>query len=202
MLQNDKTHLHKNIIGVTGISGSGTSTVSAILAEHGGFVISADALARDVMKKGQPAYYNVLEAFPELCGTDVNGELNRKALSQIVFFNPQKLAVLESIIHPIVIAKTTELLDNDYPFSVIDAPLLIEPGMHKLCHSVWLVTATKETRIQRIMARDGIDTSAATRRIKCRKGDKFLRSYADIIIENNGSLENLRMSIEEILGSI
>jgi len=188
--------IQNNIIGATGITGSGTSTVSAILAELGGFIIYADKLSHEVILKGQPAYEKILSAF----GEDIlftNGEINRKALGTKVFGNSEKLAALESIIHPEVIAKTHELLAQaqGFPFAVIDAPLLIESGMYKMCKSVWLVTATDKNRLARIMSRDGIDTETATRRLKSRAGDDVLRPYADVIIENNSDIASLREQI-------
>jgi len=192
MTQNNK------IIGVTGITGSGTSTVTALLSEiFGGFVICADKLAHEVMLKGQPAYDKVLDNFGKEV-LDCSGEINRKALGAKVFGNRKKLAVLESIIHPEVIAKTHELLAQavGFPFSVIDAPLLIESGMHKICHWVWLVTADNDIRLQRIQSRDGIDRETAVRRLKSRTGDDFLRPYAHAIIENNSDIVSLRQVVE------
>ena len=86
-----------SVIGITGITGSGTSTVSAILAEQGGYVISADKLAREVIQKGQPAYDEVVRVFGPSVITDsnCNQEIDRKALGAMVFGNPQKLALLE-----------------------------------------------------------------------------------------------------------
>jgi len=197
MTQNNKL----KVIGVTGITGSGTSTVSAILAEAGGFVISADKLAHDVMQKGQPAYERILKEFPVPEILLPNGEINRKVLGSMVFANPQKLTLLEAIIHPQVIAKTQELLlqAHSHPFAVIDAPLLIESEMHKICDSVWLITATDDIRIARIKTRDGIDNETATRRLKSRKGDSVLRPYANVIIENNGELKNLHQVVVRYL---
>jgi len=187
------------IIGVTGITGSGTSTVSAILAEHGGFVINADKLAHNAMQDGEPTYNKIIDAFGAEVAT--NGQIDRRVLGEIVFNNPNKLALLESIIHPYVISKTKELLERatDHPFAVIDAPLLIESGMYKMCNLVWLVTATDDTRLARIMARDGIDLLAATRRLKNRNGDNALRPYANVVIENNADIAMLRTVIKETL---
>ena len=191
------------IIGITGISGSGTSTVSAILEEiHGGFVISADKLAHEVILKGQPAYDQLLAIF----GQDIlqpNGEIDRKALGTKVFGDGEKLAVLEAIIHPHVIAKTQQLLAQaaaqGFPFAVIDAPLLIEAGMHNMCHTVWLVTAPEATRRERIMSRDGIDGETAGRRLQSRVGDDALLPHAHTVIENAGDLAGLRQMLMQMI---
>jgi len=192
--------IQNKIIGVTGITGSGTSTVSAILAELGGFVIYADKLAHEVILKGQAAYEKIHSTF----GEDIlqpDGEINRKTLGAKVFGNPEKLVALELIIHPEVIAKTHQLLAQaqNFPFAVIDAPLLIESGIYKMCNSVWLVTATDDNRLARIIARDGIDLEIATRRLKSRVGDASLRPYADVIIENDEDIASLRKQVTAAL---
>ena len=177
------------VIGVTGISGSGKTLVTRILAYMGGFPVEADPLAHSLMQKGRLAYEEILSAF----GTyilDEQGEIHRPALGKLVFEDKEKLAVLESIIHPKVAAKTIELIaeaekTGAYKFAIIDAPLLIEAGMHKLCNSCWLVTASHQTRLKRIMARDNITQEAAEKRLVSRSGDETLRPFADVIIENN-----------------
>jgi len=184
-----------NVIGVTGITGSGTSTAAKILAERGGLVINADKLAHEIMLKGEAAYEKITEAFgAEIL--DGGGEINRRKLGIKVFGNAAEMAKLENIIHPEVIAKAEILLQNNqHPFAVIDAPMLIESGMNKLCGMVWLITANDDIRLARIQARDGISQETAERRLKSRKGDDFLKSYADVIIENNGSLHDLESKI-------
>jgi len=188
-----------SVIGITGITGSGTSTVSAILAERGGYIISADKLAREVIQKGQPAYDEVVRVFGSsvIADSNRNQEIDRKALGAMVFGNPEKLALLESIIHPAVISRVKdELSHNDAPFVVIDAPLLIESGLHKLCNSVWLVTARDDVRLARIMSRDGISIETARQRLNSRAGDDILRPYANVIIENNADIASLRVLVE------
>jgi len=175
------------IIGVTGISGSGKTQVASILAEMGGFVVDADQMAHGIMKKGQKAYNEILEAFGQGI-LETNGEISRPQLGKVVFHDKEKLAKLESIIHPKVIAKATQLINQNigkYRFAVIDAPLLIEAGMHNMCHSTWLITASNETRLERIIARDNITKEAAVRRLQSRQGDEALKPYANVIIENN-----------------
>ncbi|MCL1862741.1 MAG: dephospho-CoA kinase [Defluviitaleaceae bacterium] len=187
-------------IGVTGITGSGTSTVSAILEERGGYIIEADKLAHDTMSKNKPAYAAIVDHF----GKDIlnaNSEINRRALGKKVFGNKTEMAELEKIIHPAVIEKTRELVDtlaenNNYTFAIIDAPLLVESGMSTLCDSIWLITAPDEIRIQRVTARDGIDENTAKRRLQSRKGDAHLRQHANITIENDGSAIALRSKVE------
>jgi len=191
------------IIGVTGITGSGTSTVSAILAERGAYVAHADKLAHDAMAKTEPAYAEIIEAF----GNDIlneKGAINRRALGARVFGNNEELARLEKIIHPRVIERTRNIVKKIaetgiYTFAVIDAPLLIESGMNTMCDSIWLITASDETRISRITRRDKIDEKAVKRRLQSRNSEESLREHANIIINNCGSPIALRSKTETAL---
>jgi len=194
------------IIGITGISGSGKTLVTKILAKLGGFAVETDPMTHALMKKGQPAHSEITAAF----GTDIldeNGEILRKALGDIVFSDSKKLKQLESIIHPKVAAKTAELISQaqktgNYKFAIIDAPLLIEAGMHKNCHTCWLITANHETRLARIIARDNITQESAQKRLDSRPGDITLRSHADIIIENNcNDIKALTIKVKNALHS-
>jgi len=190
-------------IGVTGITGSGTSTVSAILAERGGFVVQADKLAHDAMCKNEPAHAEIVEIFGKEI-LNANGEISRRILGAKVFESKTELAKLEKIIHPRVIERTRIIIDKiadlgSHTFVVIDAPLLIESGMDTMCDSIWLITAPDDLRITRITARDSIDENSAKRRLQSRNGDYALREKANIILENNGSAIALRSKIETIL---
>ena len=149
------------------------------------------------MQKGKAAYDEILRHFGSRI-LDENNEIDRKKLGVMVFSRPEKLKLLEGIIHPQVIAKTQELLmqADGAPFAVIDAPLLIEAGMHEICSEVWLVTAIDDVRLARIMARDGINEETALRRLHSRAGDDHLRQFADIVIENNAGVEALHFLVK------
>jgi len=186
-------------IGVTGITGSGSSTVAGILAERGGFIVSADKLAHEVMARDGAAYPLIIRDFGEGI-LDESGDINRRVLGARVFENKEELQILEAIIHPLVIQKTAELISEaaatgDFNFAVIDAPLLIESGMYKKCDSTWLVTASDRLRKSRIIGRDNIDEETAERRLANRAGDESLRPYADFIINNDGDVERLKKEV-------
>jgi dephospho-CoA kinase len=191
------------IYGVTGISGSGTSTVARIFEELGGYVISADKLAHEAMLQGKIAFDQIIKAFGiEIIGED--GEIDRKLLGARVFGKPEVLSLLENIIHPQVWAATVSYLEAAkelalFPFAVIDAPLLVESGMYKLCDTVVLITANDTLRAERIIQRDNITREAAARRLASRVGDEALQSYADIVIENNDGIESLREKVKVLL---
>ena len=189
------------VIGVTGITGSGTSTVAKMLVAHEGFVVEADKLAHELMLKGQPAYNEIVKIF----GGDVlnaDSEIDRRVLGGLVFGDVKQMAKLESIIHPLVIARTVEMIvASTHPFAVIDAPLLIESGMNKHCTSTWLITAPDSTRLARIQSRDHLTLDAATRRLNSRAGDDALRPHADVIIENNSSFADLTEKVNDALSA-
>lgn len=195
------------ILGVTGISGSGTSTVADILSERGGVLISADDLAHEAIGQGKEAYHEILREFGKGGGEapllTPDGEINRKALGALAFGRPDVLARLEAIIHPQVWNDTEILLQNarsqNAPFAVIDAPLLIEAGMHELCDTVILVTASDTRRAERIMERDGITIEAAVRRLASRAADEVRMPYAHIVIENDGDIVQLRQRTAEAM---
>jgi len=180
--------------------------VAQILTEQGGFAIIADKLAHAAMSKGQPAYNEIVSKFGELIlGED--GEINRAILGKQVFDDKEQLKVLEQIIHPRVIKETQNLIAQaehagPYTFAVIDAPLLIEAGMHTICDSCWLVTSPNSVRIERIMSRDGLSEEAATKRLASRAGDSSLMPYADIVINNNGGINDLRQNVIEAIKQI
>ena len=194
---------NKQIIGVTGNSGSGKGTVCAILRNLGGFCIDADHLSHQVIEYGLPAYTEITELF----GAGIlesNGSIDRKKLGDIVFRDPRKRKALEHIIHKHVKQKcgrlTAEALGkNEYAFIVWDAPLLAEAGMHRKCALVLLVTAPFTTKLTRIINRDGISEEQALLRLINQPAEAALykKLTADIgaahvkIIENKGSFDDL-----------
>ncbi len=193
------------VLGVTGVSGSGTTTVARILQRHGAFVATADTLAHEAILRGNPPYEKVIAAFGE--GVLNNeGEVDRKKLGGIVLGSPPLLKILEEIIHPYVTARIYELINTalatgEYGLAVIDAPLLIEAGMNRQCGRVWLVTAPYEIKISRIIKRDGITREAAEKRLAARD-EVLLAQSADEVISNDGSMEKLEDDVIKKLNAL
>ena len=183
------------VIGITGITGSGASTVAGFLEELGGMVISADRLAHEAVKKDQPAYVEIIELF----GKEVlqeDGEINRKALGKIVFGDKTKIKMLEDIVHPVVVRQIEKLVVScKKAFAVIDAPLLTESGLDVLCDETWCVTAPNEERLARIMKRDGIDKTAALMRLESRRDEHELMGKADFVLHNLGDFTELKKQV-------
>ncbi len=181
------------MIGLTGGIASGKSTVSRRLAELGAAVFDADEVSREVI-----ASEEVLSRIREAFGDGVFGEdgsLSRPALAREVFASDENALLLDSIMHPAIAAelkkRARDAEESGAPLVFVDAALLIESGFYKLCSEVWLVTASYETRIKRIMERDGLTREEAAARISRQMPEEEKRRYADTVIENDGGLSEL-----------
>lgn len=187
------------IIGVTGGTGSGKSTVSQILHDLGAIIINADSIAKEVVSKGG----KTLEEIAEYFGIEIvddNGELDRRKLGHIVFNNPEKLNVLNTITHKYIAEKINEKVnslksDSDAGVVVIDAPIPIEYGFLDLSDTVWVVVADTKVRIKRIMERDGLSYDEALSRLKAQKKDEEYLKIADEVLVNNGNIEELEKEV-------
>ena len=191
------------VIGLTGGTGSGKSTVAAYLEKKGCIIIDADKISRDLTKPGGEA----LEPIRRRFGADVffeDGSLDRKKLGGIVFSDDAKLRSLEEITTDIVIKKILEKVEhlkkNGFNGTVIlDAPLLFECGMKDCTDENWLVTCDLENRIQRLIDRDGISRQSILDRMANQLSDEQKRMMADRVIENSGSLTELYSRIDRFI---
>ncbi|UCF91087.1 MAG: dephospho-CoA kinase [Desulfobacterales bacterium] len=190
------------VVGLTGGIATGKSTVSAILQEAGAVIIDADQIARKVVKKGQPAYHEIVKRF----GQDIllpDGEINRRLLGAIIFNDPEKKKSLNRIVHPRVSRETQRNLDRiqaDQPDAVVvlDVPLLIEAGMHEGLAEVIVVYAPENVQLQRLMARDNFAEADARARIQAQMPIETKKDLASIVIDNTGALEKTRQQTLEV----
>lgn len=191
------------IIGLTGGIGSGKSTVTSYVKEKGYLVIDADQIAREITEPGGKILIRLIEAFGDSF-LDENGELRRKALGNHVFGDKRKENLLNEITHTgiknEIKARLIKAYDDGVERIFIDAPLLFEVGMDFWCDETWLVTCDDEIRIQRVMARDGIDEKNVRERIESQMNDREKREKADYVISNSGTKEALYQQIDELLG--
>lgn len=190
------------IIGLTGTIGSGKSTVSARLTKLGALVLDADTISREAVKKGADGLNKIAEVFGKEV-IDANGELDRKALAGIVFSDESKRLILNGIIHPQVLKALKERTHGEKALNpdrmiVWDVPLLIEVGWVEYVDSVWLVTALEQTRINRIMARDGCTIKQAQSRICAQMSEEEKARFSNEIIDNGGSLEQLYQRVDAL----
>lgn len=190
-----------NIVGLTGGSGSGKTVVSNYFLKKGYYVIDCDKIAHDIFKIGHKAYLEVVSYFGEEI-LDYFKNIDRKILGEIVFNDSEKLKILNKITHKYIVNEVLGLIQfateaNEHEGIVIDAPLLIEAKLEKICKFVFLIYAEYEIRLKRIRKRDKISHESAVLRLSNQKSFETLKEYADFVIYNNGSAENLYRQIEE-----
>ncbi len=179
------------VVGLTGGVASGKSLVAAELARLGAEVIDADAVSREVTAKGSPAETDILREFgPGVIAAD--GSIDRKALGRIVFSDPEKLKLLNSLTHPRILASIRAAIEAlkkkpVHPIIVINAPLLIEVGHHEEMDRLVVVSAPLELRIERLRKRDGLDRAEALRIIRSQMPVEEKAALADYVIENGGT---------------
>ncbi len=190
------------IIGLTGQTGAGKSTVSKILEQKGIAVIDCDKVARNVTEKGSPVLSELSIAF----GEDIilaDGSLSRRELAIRAFETPQKTELLNSITHPAILdAIKKEIAVYGDKTIVLDAPTLIESGAHALCDKIVAVVASANVRKERILSRDSISDYEAEKRMSAQKDDDFYAQYADAMIYNNGGITELEESIKRVFNEI
>lgn len=185
-------------VGLTGGIGSGKSAVSRLLAEHGAVVIDADAVAREVVATGTPGLRAVVEAFGEhLLRAD--GSLDREALGKIVFADPEERRRLEGITHPLIRNETARRFSAAPPDAVVvyDVPLLVEVGTAGNYDLVLVVETPRELRLSRLVDR-GLPRDQAEARMATQASDSDRRAVADVVVDNSGSLDDLRGRVAEV----
>jgi dephospho-CoA kinase len=185
-------------VGLTGGVGSGKSTVARLLAEHGAVIIDADAIAREVVEPGTPGFAAVVEAFgSEMVGAD--DRLDRAKLAGIVFGDDEKRAQLNAIVHPLVGQRTVELAAAAPPDAVVvyDIPLLVEGNMAAGFELVVVVEADRDLRIARLGER-GMAEQDARERMAAQASDEQRRAVADVVVENNASLDDLESAVDDL----
>lgn len=190
------------VIGLTGPSGAGKGEVSQIFASYGLPIINADHVYHTLLSPPSSCLKELTQHFGSKILTP-SGELNRKQLSSLVFSDPNALQALNSIAHRYVMEEIHRQLEHlrrlGTRAAVLDAPQLFEAGADRDCGAVVSVLAQKRMRLERIMERDGIDAESAIRRINAQKSDDYFRTHSNYVIENNGSVEHLRPTVQKIL---
>ena len=184
-------------VALTGGIGSGKSTVAEMLQECGAIVIDSDQLSRDVIERGTPGYESVLAEFGDEILTD--GEINRAALAEIVFKDQKKRELLEGIIHPLVRDRAESLMRNVPNNSIVvnQIPLLVETDGAKRFDYVIAVSASEDIRRKRLIER-GMKEYEIAKRLQAQVDDRAREAIADHVLTNNGSLDDLQRSVEDL----
>ncbi|NUR74278.1 MAG: dephospho-CoA kinase [Hamadaea sp.] len=185
-------------VGLTGGIGSGKSSVAARLGELGAIVIDSDRLAREVVEPGTDGHAEVVARF----GAGVlaaDGSIDRAALAAKIFGDADARKALEAIIHPRVRARTAELASAAPPDAVVvnDVPLLIEAGLAGAYQLVVVVLADEDIRVARLVAARGMTEAEARARIAAQATDEQRRAVADVLIVNEGTLDDLRSQVDK-----
>lgn len=185
------------LYGLTGGSGAGKSAAAALFQAQGWGWVDADAVYHALCVPGSPMLDQLCAAFGDVLTPD--GALNRRALAAQVFSNPNALERLNQITLPAIWTASQKRLDTlkhqGITHTLFDAPTLFQSGLDIYCDAVIGVIAARQTRIQRIMNRDGLDMAAATARINAQPDDDFYRQRCQFILQNDGSADQLAQQV-------
>ena len=180
----------KFVIGLTGNIGTGKSVVRRMLEHLGAYGIDADALAQRTYARGAPGYQAVIKQFGHWIVTP-DGEIDRGRLGRIVFADPQALAILEEIVHPLVDQAIDFLVKRSVqPVIVIEAIKLLEAGLDKKCNSIWVAAAPKEVQLTRLTMKRRMRKAEAFQRIEAQPAQELKIAAAQVVINNVGSIED------------
>ena len=186
------------ILGITGGTGCGKTTLLSLLRERGGLVLDCDKIYHKLLQSDEAMLGAIQSRFPE---SFENGQLNRKRLGGIVFGDPAALDALNLITHQAVREAVLKALERAPRHAAIDAIGLFESGLDRLCHSTVAVTAPLEDRVARLMARDGISEDYARSRIAAQHSEEWFRQRCDHILENNGTMDDFHKKCVAFLNS-
>ena len=193
------------IIGLTGGIGSGKSTVARSLQEHGFPIVDADLIAREIVEPGQPALAELAKEFGEDI-LNADGSLDRGLLASRAFTTKDTTQRLNDITHPRINQRTQELFDeareNGAEAVIYDMPLLIDKGLHKDMDATIVVHAAEHVRLERLTTKRGLDIDDVRRRINAQIDDETRKQHADILLDNNGTEEDLTQQIAQAVDKI
>jgi len=190
------------ILGLTGGIATGKSTVTGLLRERGIPVVDADAIAREVVEPGMPAYEAIVRHF----GQEIlqpNGQLDRKKLGEIVFSDEAERQVLNAIVHPevrrVMREQAVEAEAAGAPIVFMDIPLLFESKLQHMVEKIVVVYVPESTQLERLIERDELDEDQARKRMNAQLPIEEKKAWADYVIDNQGSREETARQVDELL---
>jgi dephospho-CoA kinase len=187
------------IIGLTGGIASGKSTVSAMLAELGAYIVDADRLARRVVETGKPAWQEIVDWLGQGVLLD-DGALDRGKLGAVVFADAAARKRLEAITHPRIrsemCGQVAAAAEQGFGVAVLDVPLLFETGWDKMANETWVVAVDAATQLERLMRRDGLTRGDAKARIAAQMALAEKVRLADVVIDNSKDVESTRRQVQ------
>lgn len=189
------------IIGLCGGIGSGKTAVSDYLKEKGYSIIDADLVAREVVEKGSEGLAALVRHFGEAI-LDDKGALNRKLLGELIFHDEKKRCLVNALLHPLIeerILFYLKALDNEAVIFLV-VPLFFEAGYDRYTDEVFYVSAEENIRLERIQVRDNISRDLARKKLQSQMTEaEVVARFNPTVIKNNGSIENLREKVDELL---
>ncbi len=191
-----------NVTALTGAIATGKSVVSKYLSQNYGFVIiDADKIGHEVLQEP-----DIIKIIKEEFGETVirEGAVNREKLGRIVFSDPSKLVLLNSIVHPRLISRAIQMIESipsDTPV-IFEAAVLIEAGWHKYFDRIIITTCSPDIQIKRVVTRDGLSEEAALNIIASQISYDERYAFADYIVDTSEGLENITVSLDEIASEI
>ena len=193
-------------VGLTGGIASGKSTVGRMFVELGARLIDADAIVHDLFRSGEPVNQAVVHAFGDRVRA-ADGTIDRTVLGELVFNNPQDRERLNSIVHPAVIQKQKDWLDDlasgePNAVGIVDAALMIEVGTYRNYEKLIVVVCTADEQRKRLRQRSGLSDEQIEARIRSQMPMDEKAKYADYVIDNSGSLEETRRQVESVFGEL
>jgi dephospho-CoA kinase len=188
------------IIGLTGGIASGKSTASAYLKQKGIALIDCDQIVKHLYLEDDQMLLEIFETF----GVRVCSSKDKKALSDIIFKSPEKRQLLNDIIHPRVYAKIDQLLKDmkKEPQVIVDMPLLFEVGYQKNCDQTVLIYVPEAIQIKRLISRDAMTLQQAKKRLKSQMPIETKKTMASIVIDNQGSHEDLYKALNQLIQGV
>ncbi|MDH8678343.1 dephospho-CoA kinase [Fusibacter bizertensis] len=191
------------VVGLTGGIGSGKSTVSKLLIAKGYHVIDADQVSREVVMPETEGLKKIVATFGSDM-LDLDGNLDRRKLGDLVFNNPEALKKLNQILHPLIhlrITQKVEALSNEQ-IVFVDVPLLFETNQSENYNEVLLIYVDDETALSRIVTRDQIDADLALKKIRSQISINTKKTMADFVIENDSGIDALNVALAEYLQNL
>ncbi len=187
------------VIGLTGGIGTGKSTVARILKDLGLKLIDADQIGHEFLTSGTKVYNQLVKSFGEKI-LRPDGEIDRKVLGGLVFSDAKKRQILNNLTHSAIREEIIEKIEESRGRGedvVVEIPLLFEAKMESLVDEVWVVVASSQTQIQRVMIRGSLSRTEAIQRISTQMPLEQKKALADVVINNEGTLEDLRAKVEQ-----
>jgi dephospho-CoA kinase len=189
------------VVGLTGGIGTGKTTFASLLLERGAQIIDADMHGRDALKPGRPAWHSVVAQFGDEILVHPSMEVDRRRLAEIVFNDQEALKALNAIVHPVIFKAVADELDRlreSDEIVVLDAALIVETSLASSCDALIVMDASEESRISRLNGDRGMSITDIRARMASQLDRELLLAAADILVTNDGSLEDLSKEADRV----